>query len=873
MKVIIIGGVAAGASAAARLRRLDENAEIILLEKGKFISYANCGLPYHLGGVIPARENLLVMTAAKFQGWFNIDVRTESEAIRINRAEKILTIRNGEREYTETYDKLLLTTGAVPMELKTPGDEDERIHHLWTIGDMDRVVNTLKTGAKNTVIVGAGFIGLEVAENLLERDLNVTIIQRGEHVLPTMDKEMALPLAQELLASGIDLKLSRTVVAYEKDSAENAMENTAENTVRNVTETGKDTLFAVLDNGERIPADVVIVSAGVRPNSMLAQAAGLECGPRGHICVNEFLQTSDPDIYAAGDAVEITEPIFGGKTAIPLAGPANKQGRIAADNLAGGSKTYHGSYGASVVKVGRMNAASVGFTEARLREMGKDFRKIYIHPSSSASYYPGAARLDIKLLFGDDGTIYGAQVVGTKGVDKRIDTIAQAMQSGRKAPELGELELSYAPPFSSAKDPVNFAGFVAENVLTGRSDVVYPDTIPTDACVLDVREPAENELGTIPGALNIRLADLRGRLAELDREKLIVCCCQVGLRGYLAERILKQNGFRAANLSGGWLTWKMFFPGEMSVSRKTEPEVKMALNPEKKIEPEVKMELNPEKKIEPAVKPLTVVETLDVRTLPCPGPVVKLKETMDKMAVGSAIHLMAATTFEEDLRRWAKSSGNTLLDVKRVAEWIEVDVVKGGGDESGAGYGAGAETASDGGTCSGNCPVPKMGMNASGNGNGNTTAIILFSNDFDKAMAAMILANGLVAAGMNVEIFFTFWGLSVLRKNPAPYLQKTLMERMFSWMLPRGAEKLALSKMNMLGMGSAMMKNVMAQKNVLTLPELIRSARGAGVRFIACDMAMSVMGITREELIEIDEVAGVATFAEIAKRSQNTLFI
>lgn len=820
MKVIIIGGVAAGASVAARLRRLDENAEIILVEKGKFISYANCGLPYHLGGVIPTRENLLVMTAAKFQGWFNIDVRTESEAIRIDRVEKILTIRNGEREYTETYDKLLLATGAVPMELKTPGDEDERIHHLWTIADMDRVVNTLETGAKNAVIVGAGFIGLEVAENLQERGLNVTVIQRGEHVLPTMDKEMASPLAQELLASGIDLKLSRTVVAYEKDLTEN-------------------TLFAVLDNGERIPADVVIVSVGVRPNSTLAQAAGLECGPRGHICVNEFLQTSDPDIYAAGDAVEITEPIFGGKTAIPLAGPANKQGRIAADNLAGGSKTYRGSYGASVVKVGRMNAAAVGFTEAQLRAMGKDFHKIYIHPSSSASYYPGATRLDIKLLFGDDGTIYGAQIVGAKGVDKRIDTIAQAMQSGRKAPELGELELSYAPPFSSAKDPVNFAGFVVENVLTGRSDVVYPDTIPADACVLDVRESAENELGAIPGALNIRLADLRGRLAELDREKLIVCCCQVGLRGYLAERILKQNGFRAANLSGGWLTWKMFFPGEMSVSRKTESKM--------------------EEKLEPKANPLTVVETLDVRTLPCPGPVVKLKETMDKMAVGSAIHLMAATTFEEDLRRWAKSSGNTLLDVKRVAEWIEADVVKGDGDET--------DTVSSGGGCSGSCPVPQKAENP------NTTAIILFSNDFDKAMTTMILANGLVAAGMNVEIFFTFWGLSVLRKNPAPYLKKTFMERMFSWMLPKGAEKLALSKMNMLGMGSAMMKNVMAQKNVLTLPELIRSARGAGVRFIACDMAMSVMGITREELIEIDEVAGVATFAEIAKRSQNTLFI
>ncbi|MBP5622930.1 MAG: FAD-dependent oxidoreductase, partial [Thermoguttaceae bacterium] len=530
MKTVIIGGVAAGASAAARLRRLDEAAEIVLFEKGEFISYANCGLPYCLGGVIPERENLLVMTSEKFRAWLNVDVRTSSEAIAINRAEKTVLIQNGNREYTERYDKLVLATGAIPTAPKTPGDDDPRVLRLWTIADMDRVLSKLNAGAKRAVVVGAGFVGLELAENLRERGLDVTIVQRSDHVLPTLDSETAVPLAVELSSLGIALEFGRVVSSYHAEG---------------------DAFFVDLDSGEKLQADFVVVSVGVRPNSALAQDAGLECGDRGHIVVNEYLQTSDPDIYAAGDAVEVLDPIFGGKRAFPLAGPANKQGRIVADNIAGRPSRYSGSLGTSVVKVGALTAASVGLTEKRLIALKKPYRKIYIHPSSNASYFPGATRLDLKLLFGDDGTIYGAKFVGRMGVDKRIDSIAQAMKSGKKAPELGELELAYAPPYSSAKDPVNFAGFVADDVLTGLSDVVYPDTIPEDAVVLDVREPAEHELGAIPGSLNIPLGQLRTRLNELDKSKLIVCHCQVGLRGYLAERILKQNGFRAANLSGG----------------------------------------------------------------------------------------------------------------------------------------------------------------------------------------------------------------------------------------------------------------------------------------------------------------------------------
>ncbi len=803
MKTIIIGGVAAGASAAARLRRLDEKMEIILLEKGEFISYANCGLPYHLGGVIPERDHLLVMTAEKFHAWFNVDVRTQSEVISISRNEKTVIVRKDGQEYLETYDKLLLATGAVPVEIKTPGDDDARIMRLWTIADMDRVLKTLQGGAKRAIIVGAGFIGLEVAENLRQRGLEVTIIQRGNHVLPTIDEEMASPLAEELSSLGIELKFGRTVSSYR---------------------TEKDTLSVMLDNGGQLDADLVIVSIGVRPNTELAQAAGLACGARGHILVDEYLQTSDPDIYAAGDAVEVTEPIFGGKTAIPLAGPANKQGRIAADNISGRTRVYSGSIGTSVVKVGRLTAAGVGLTETRLKEMKKPFRKIYIHPSSGASYYPGASRLDLKLLFGEEGTIYGAQIIGLKGVDKRIDTIAQAMKSGRKAQDLGELELAYAPPYSSAKDPVNFAGFVADNILSGLSEVVYPNTIPQEAVILDVREPVEYNLGAIPGAVNLRLGDLRQRLNELDKNKNYVCYCQVGLRGYLAERILKQNGFHAANLSGGWITWKMY-------------------NPDKSKFPKDQMQKIP--LINTSAKGSR--KNLDVRALPCPGPVVKLKSEMDTLKTGDSIRLMAASTFENDLVHWTAASGNTIENLERKPEWIEADIIKGNVRNE-------------------NAVAPERRKDTS-------AAIILFSNDFDKVMAAMILANGLAASGVKVGIFFTFWGLSVLRKNPVSSRKKSLLARMFSWMLPKGADQLVLSKMNLLGMGTRMMKRVMTRQKVLTLPELIHSARSAGVKFIACDMAMNVMGMTKDDLIDVDEIAGVAAFAELAKNSNNTLFI
>lgn len=798
MKTVIIGGVAAGASAAARLRRLDESMEIVLLERGDYISYANCGLPYHLGGVIPERDSLLVMPEKKFKAWFNLELRTKNEVIAVNRQAKNVTVRRADgSEYEESYDKLLLATGSSPVAPSLPGADDSRIHSLWTIPDMDALGALVKEGAENAVVVGGGFIGLEAAENLRERGLHVTVVQHSGHVLPSVDREMAYLLGAELAANGVDVRLNSKLSSFRKKG---------------------DSLFAVLSDGSELAADLVVMSIGVTPNSGLAKSAGLELGARGHIVVNERLQTSDPDIYAAGDAVEVVDRISGQKTAVPLAGPANKQGRIAADNIAGRSSVYRGSWGASVIKIGALTAAGIGLTEAKLKQLGVVYHKIYTHPASNASYYPGGSQMHLKLMFAADGRILGAQAVGMKGVDKRLDVIGTAMQSGRTAPELAELELAYAPPFNSAKDPVNFLGMIAQNILDGTTHPAYADALPADALILDVREEAEYQAGAIPGAVNLPLGQLRSRLNELDRSREVIVHCQVGLRGYLAERILRQNGFSVRNLSGGYLTWKYTHAALPAPVVST---------PVRNVPPEASG------------------RTLDVRTLACPGPVVRLKTEMENLAAGETLRLFAAGSFAPDLEAWVRSSGNELLGMERKSDHLEAILRK----------------ADAGGTD--HVPVSS----------GRSASIVLFSNDLDKAMAALIIACGMAVSGKKVGIFFTFWGLSVLRRNPAPAVRKNLLSRMFGWMLPRGASELSLSKMNMCGAGTAMMKHVMKEQNVTSLPELLKQARELGVRFVACEMAMNVMGITREELIEVDDVAGVASFAEMAKDGGSTLFI
>ena len=810
MKTIIIGGVAGGASAAARLRRLDEQAEIVLLEKGPHMSYANCGLPYHLGKIIPERNWLLVMTPENFRKRFNVDVRVNHEVTAIDRAKKTVKILNRQTgaESEERYDKLIVATGSSPIQLQLPGIDLPEVLPLWTLEDMDRIAKKLDAGAQRAIVVGGGFVGMELAESLRHRGLDVTLLEMGRQLLPTMDEEMSSLLAEELRLAGIVVELGATVSAFAPAAG------------GGVTATVKD--------GRSWKADVVALCVGVKPNSALAKHAGLETGPKGHVVVDAQMRTKDPDVFAVGDVVEVVDPVFGAQTAVPLAGPANRQGRIVADNVLGRGRRYEGTFGASVVKVGKLTAASCGHTEARLKAMGKKYQKVYLHAGSHAGYYPGATTLHIKLLFGDDGKIYGGQVIGAEGADKRADVLATAMRAGMDVRQLAELELCYAPPFSSAKDPITVAGMIATNALDGVTTLAHADALPDGARLLDVRESAEVAQGTLKGAVNIPLHQLRARAFELPKDRKIVIFCQVGLRGYVAERILKQLGYDAANLSGGYLTWKQYQPEKWMP---TDEQIELATTGS---------EGGPSLAGDDE-EPKTVV---DVRALQCPGPVVRIKKELDGLGEGAAIKVLAAPVFAPDLANWAASCGHKVVKIAQKDGHLEAIVRKG-------------------------TPLPCTGAA----GSANSGAMVLFSNDLDKALAALIIATGMAAAGMQVSIFFTFWGLSVLRKNPGPQVKKSLLNAMFGFMLPKGAQKLALSKMHMAGMGTAMMKHVMASQNVASLPDMLQNARAMGVKFIACDMAMGVMGITREELIDVDEVAGVATFIARAKESGPTLFI
>jgi NADPH-dependent 2,4-dienoyl-CoA reductase/sulfur reductase-like enzyme/rhodanese-related sulfurtransferase len=540
MKLIIVGGVAGGASAAARMRRLDEKAEIVLFERGDYVSFANCGLPYHMGGVIVEREKLLVMPPERFRGRLAVDLRLRHEVVAINRAEhtvRVLNLATGE-ETKEAYDKLLLATGSSPVRPPLPGVDDPDVLTLWTMGDMDAIKARAEGDVKRAVVVGGGFIGLEAVENLRHRGVAVTLVELLPHVLPTLDAEMAGFLNRELAqAGGVTVRLGAAVERFERDE--------------------KNQLRVHIKGGEAIEADLVVLSVGVRPNSLLARDAGLAVGERGGIVTDGTMRTSDPDIYAVGDAVQVTDPVLGVPTQIPLAGPANRQGRLAADALAGlPVAPYRGTWGTAIVKVFGLTAASVGASEKALRRAGVAYEKIYLHPFSHATYYPGAQPMHLKLLFAREGRILGAQIVGGEGVDKRIDVLATAMQAGLTVSDLERLELAYAPPFSSAKDPVNFAGYVAGNVLAGKTRHVFADALPPDAVLLDVRDAAEVESGVIPGAVAIPLGQLRKRLGELPRDRKIVAYCAVGLRGYLAEQILRPNGFDVYNLSGGMASWR-----------------------------------------------------------------------------------------------------------------------------------------------------------------------------------------------------------------------------------------------------------------------------------------------------------------------------
>ena len=528
-KTLMIGGVAAGAGCAARLRRLDENAQIVLLERGGFISYANCGLPYHVGDVIKARESLLVTPVEVMRGRYNVDVRICNEALSIDRNKKIVLVKNhitGE-EYIESYDKLVIATGSSPLRPRIPGIDSPRILTLWTVPDTDHIRELIRgLGTKSAVVVGGGFIGLEMAENLHHAGLHVSIVEATDQVMAPVDPEMAEILHNNIRSNGVGLYLADGVASFEDKGS---------------------SVDVKLSSGTVLTADIVILSIGVRPNSQIAKDAGLELNARGGIIVNDHMQTADPDIYAAGDVVEVEDFIFGDRTMVPLAGPANKQARIVADNICGIPSTYKGTQGSSVAQVFDMAAASTGANEKTLIRRGlvrgKDYTSILINQNSHAGYYPGAVPIYLKLLFSTDGgKIYGAQIIGQDGVDKRIDTIGTGIRLGAGVLALKDLELAYAPPFNSAKDPVNMAGFTAENVLRGL--VKFSDwKIPEDAVILDIREEPEVAEYAFPGAVCIPLGQLRSRLDELDRRAHYIIMCAGGVRAYNAARILMQNGF------------------------------------------------------------------------------------------------------------------------------------------------------------------------------------------------------------------------------------------------------------------------------------------------------------------------------------------
>ncbi|AST57676.1 NAD(FAD)-dependent dehydrogenase [Thermoanaerobacterium thermosaccharolyticum] len=544
MKVVIVGGVAGGASAAARLRRLDENAEIILFEKGEYISYANCGLPYYIGEVIKEREKLIVQTPEAMSKRFNIDIRTLSEVTKIIPSEKTVIVHDiqNDKTYKETYDKLILSPGAEPIKPPMPGIDGKNIFTLRNIPDTYRIKDFVDYNKpKKAVVVGGGFIGLEVAENLKEVGLDVTVVELADHVMAPLDYEMASIVHQHLRDKGINLILKDGVKEFQHKN---------------------NSTTVVLNSGKTIDTDMVVLGIGVRPDIKLAKDAGLAIGDRGGIKVNEYLQTSDPDIYAVGDAIEVKDYINGSYTLIPLAGPANKQGRIAADNIAGRKTVYNGTQGTSVAKIFDLTVAATGNNETILKRVGIDYNKVIIHPNSHASYYPDALPLTIKLLFKkEDGRILGAQIVGFDGVDKRIDVIATAIRANMTVYDLEELELSYAPPYSSAKDPVNMAGFAASNILKGDISVFHWDDVEkidmSKSLILDVRTKMEYDLGNIEGSVNIPVDDLRENLDKIPKDKDIFVYCQVGLRGYIACRILLQNGFKSVkNLSGGYKIYK-----------------------------------------------------------------------------------------------------------------------------------------------------------------------------------------------------------------------------------------------------------------------------------------------------------------------------
>lgn len=813
-KFIIVGGVAGGATAAARIRRNTEQAEIILFEKGEYISYANCGLPYYIGGVIEERERLFVQTPEAFGKRFNIDVRINSEVTNIDTNAKIVYIRTSEgKEYTETYDKLLLSPGASPVRPPLPGIDSEGIFTLRNVADTDKIKSYMQQhSVKDAIIVGGGFIGLEMAENMQHAGVKVTVVEMANQVMGPIDFSMASIIHRHLEEKGIQLLLEQAVESFVPDS-------------------GK--LKVHFKSGKVQTTDMVLLSIGVRAETTLARKAELKTGDMQGIYVNEYLQTSNEHIYAVGDAIEFPHPITGKSWLNFLAGPANRQARIVADNMTfGNSVKYEGSIGTSIAKVFDMTVATTGLPAKRLKLMGVEYLSATIHAGSHAGYYPGSSQMSIKITFSPtNGQLYGAQIVGYDGVDKRIDQYAAIIKQHGTVEELMHLEHAYAPPFSSAKDPIAISGYVAGNILSGRMTPLYwrelKDTDISKVTLVDVRTKEEAMLGSIPGAKNIPLDELRERMNEIPQDLPVFLFCSVGLRGYLASNILKGNGYKdVRNLVGGLKTYEMSTAPLKSIFE-SETEEK---------------DLHPT-----STNNSTNAIRINACGIQCPGPILKLKNSIESLKTGERLEILATDAgFPRDAEAWCRSTGNKFVSKRSEGGTHYVIIEKSG-------------------------PATDRTDKANCKEDGKT--FILFSDDLDKTLATFVLANGAAATGKKVSIFFTFWGLNAIKKVHKPKVDKDIWGKMFGWMLPSDTRKLTLSKMNMMGLGAKMMRYIMKKKNVDSLESLRQQAVENGVEFIACQMSMDVMGIKREELLDNVITGGVATYMERAEQADVNLFI
>lgn len=823
---LIVGGVAGGATAAARLRRLDGRANIILIERGEHISFANCGLPYYVGDTIKERERLLLMTPERFRARFAIDVRTQSEAVAIDAKKQLLHIQTAEgARYAEHYDALLLSPGAKPLRPPIPGIDSPRILALRNVPDADalRKMADRCAGRGRAVVVGGGFIGVETAENLRERGISVTLVEAAPHILAPFDSDMAKIAEKELNDGGVGLVLGDGVKEFREES---------------------EAVHVALASGRTLTADFVVLAIGVAPDTAFLAESGIALGPRGHILVDAHFQTNVPAVYAIGDAAMTRDLQTKAPGALPLAGPANRQGRLAADNIAGEPHAYDGFVGTSILKVFSLTAASVGKNERALQGAGlvrgKDYDAVVLHPLDHVGYYPGATTLTMKLLYRSDGRVLGAQIVGAKGVKARIDTLATAIALGAATEQLAALELAYAPPFGAAKDPVNMAGYMAENARAGRVRFLPADALAAareeGVCVLDVRAPIERDAVPFPADAQIPLETLSARAGELDRSREWAILCKVGQSAYFAACLLAPLGFRVRVIAGGYTSIRQ-----------------AAFTPSPTPQPPAEAEApsNP-----PADSSL---EEIDLTGLSCPGPLMELQKRMERLPAGARLHALASDPgFYADSAAWAQAAGHVLIERRRAEGLVSVLIQKKGAAPIPRPAGA--------------APPEGLAPSAVPKAEKHKT-IVVFSGDLDKVLAAFVIANGALAMGSRVTIFFTFWGLNALRDPAKRAGKKPLLDRLFGWMMPRGSRALTLSKLNMGGMGGRIMRHMMQEKGVASLESLMHSAIEGGASLIACQMSMDVMGIRADELLDGVEAGGVATYLAAAEGADTNLFI